>query len=399
MGHLSANLPHPGWTDAKTTAPRFCIALVAGETSGDQHAARLVSAMQQKDPNLFFCGIGGPALKQAGVRIVTDAAGLSVVGITEVFARLPAIFHGLAVMKKLLKSLRPDLLILIDFPDFNLHVAAAAKKIGIPVLYYISPQVWAWRRGRVRRIARLVDHMAVILPFEEDFYRQHNVPVSFVGHPLVDGPSAVCRQNLKTTDVNRPVIGLLPGSRSSEIARHLPVMLEAAAILKAETKAAEFLISHAPSVSKGQIDAIMAEHAGAAALEVISAPVETVFERSDMVIAASGTVTLQAALHGTPMVIIYRVSPVSFWLGRALVRVPHIGLVNLVGGEQIVPELVQHEARPDKIAGAVKHLLHNPQELNHLKQQLLGLRDVLGGPGAAARVADIALSLLSDKRF
>jgi lipid-A-disaccharide synthase len=330
---------------------------------------------------------------------VADAADLSVVGITEVFARLPAIFHGLAVMKKLLKSLRPDLLILIDFPDFNLHVAAAAKKMGIPVLYYISPQVWAWRRGRVRRIARLVDHMAVILPFEEDFYRQHNVPVTFVGHPLVDGPPAVCRQNLKITDVNRPVIGLLPGSRSSEIARHLPVMLEAAAILKAETKAAEFLISHAPSVSKGQIDTIMAEHTGAAALEVISAPVETVFERSDMVIAASGTVTLQAALHGTPMVIIYRVSPVSFWLGRALVRVPHIGLVNLVGGEQIVAELVQHEARPDKIAAAVKHLLHNPQKLNHLKQQLLGLRDVLGGPGAAARVADIALRLLADKRF
>ncbi|OQY00982.1 MAG: lipid-A-disaccharide synthase [Desulfobacteraceae bacterium 4572_123] len=394
MGDFFDSRPYPGWAAMTPAAPQSCVVLVAGETSGDQHGARVVSAMQQKDPGLFFCGIGGPALQQAGVRIVADAASLSVVGITEVFAKLPAIINGLAVMKKLLKSLRPELLILIDFPDFNLCVAATAKKLGIPVLYYISPQVWAWRRGRVRRIARLVDHMAVILPFEENFYRQHDVPVTFVGHPLLDDPSALSRQSLKITDIDRPVIGLLPGSRSGEIARHLPVMLETAAVLKAELKRAEFIISHAPSVLKKQIDTLMAQHPGAAGFEVISGPVETVFERSDVVVAASGTVTLQAALHGTPMVIIYRVSPVSFWLGRALVRVPHIGLVNLVAGRQIVAELVQHDARADKIAAAVGGLLHDKNELNILKRQLLGLHDLLGGPGAAARVADIALGLL-----
>ncbi len=394
MGRLSANLAPPQCTGTKPAAAQPCVALIAGETSGDQHGARVVSALQQKNPALSFCGIGGPALRKAGVQIVADAASLSVVGITEVFARLPAIVNGLAVMKKMLHSLRPDLLILIDFPDFNLHVAGTAKKLGIPILYYISPQVWAWRRGRVRRIARLVDHMAVILPFEEDFYRRHDVPVTFVGHPLLDEPSAGGPHRVKGTDVKRPVIGLLPGSRSSEIARHLPLMIEAAGILNAELKAAEFVVSHAPSVAKAQIDAIMAEHTGRAPLEVLSGPVQTIFERSDLVIAASGTVTLQAALHGIPMVIIYRVSPVSYWLGRALVRVPHIGLVNLVAGQQIAAELVQHEARPDRIAAEVKRLLRNPDGLDRLKQQLLGLRNVLGGAGAAERVADIALELM-----
>jgi len=371
-----------------------CVAIIAGEASGDQHGAKLINAMQKKNPGLFYCGIGGPALKQAGVRILVDASELTVVGITEVFAKIPGILRGMGVIKKLLNSLKPDLLILIDFPDFNLHIAAAAKKLGIPVLYYISPQVWAWRRGRVKRIGRLVDHMAVILPFEEQFYTENNVPATFVGHPLLDSPLPSADQIFSSGVEGQVTIGLVPGSRDSEISRHLPVMLDAAHILKDRLKHARFIISHAPSIERRQIEAIVAGHSGRMDVEIISNGVETVFEHSDLIVAASGTVTLQAAIHGTPMVIIYKVSPISFLLGRALVRVPHIGLANLVAGQELVPELVQSAASADNIASAVENMLADKKHLNHLKQQLFDLRDMLGGGGASDRVAELALGML-----
>jgi lipid-A-disaccharide synthase len=373
-----------------------CVTIIAGEASGDLHGAKLIQAMQKKKPGLFYCGIGGPALKQAGVRILVDASELTVVGITEVFAKLPGILKGMGAIKKLLNSLKPDLLILIDFPDFNLHVAAIARKLGIPVLYYISPQVWAWRRGRVKRIGRLVDRMAVILPFEEQFYTENQVAATFVGHPLLDAPLPTADQILSSGGQEQVTIGLMPGSRDSEISRHLPVMLETADILKDRLKDVRFIISHAPSVARQQIEVIVAGHAGRMDFEIISEGVETVFARSDMLVAASGTVTLQAAIHGIPMVIIYKVSPVSFLLGRALVRVPHIGLVNLVAGRELVPELVQDAASARNIAAAVENMLADPGHLNQLKQQLFDLRDVLGGGGASRKVAGLALEMLGE---
>jgi lipid-A-disaccharide synthase len=378
----------------KPGANQFCVTILAGEASGDQHGAKLVSAMKNKYPALFFCGMGGDALRQAGVRIVMEASELTVVGITEVFAKIPAILRGMTKIKNLLKSLKPDLLILIDFPDFNLHIAAVAKKLDIPVLYYISPQIWAWRQGRVKRIGKLVDHMAVILPFEQRFYKEHNVPVTFVGHPLLDANLPAVDPVLNAGPKDPTVIGLVPGSRDNEIIRHLPVMLDSAAILKERLKHVTFIISHALSVERKRIQAVIEGHRLRAQVEVISDGVEKVFERCDVIVAASGTVTLQAAIHGTPMVIIYKVSPVSFWLGRALVRVPSIGLVNLVAGEQLVPELVQHEACAENIASALEHLLNDTSQLNHLRQQLFELRNVLGGGGASERAADLALEML-----
>jgi lipid-A-disaccharide synthase len=371
-----------------------CVAIIAGEASGDQHGAKLITAMQKKNPALFFCGIGGLAMKQAGVRILMDASELTVVGITEVFAKLPAILKGMRTMKRLLNSLKPDLLILIDFPDFNLHIAAAAKKLGIPVLYYISPQIWAWRRGRVRQIARCVDCMAVILPFEEQFYAENDVKATFVGHPLLDSPLPPADQVLAGGGEGPVTIGLMPGSRDTEITRHLSIMLDSARILKDRLKQVTFLVSHAPSVAREQIDMIIAGHPSRMAVEIVSDGVETVFKRSDLVVAASGTVTLQAAIHGAPMVIMYKVSPISFLLGRVLVRVSHIGLVNLVAGRELVPEFVQGAASAENIASAVETMLTDRHHLHQLKQQLLALRDVLGGGGASDRVAGLALEML-----
>ena len=371
-----------------------CVVIIAGEASGDQHGAKLVAAMRKKNCALFFCGIGGPALRQAGVRILVDASELTVVGITEVFSKLSVILKGMGTIKKLLKSLKPDLLILIDFPDFNLQLAAKAKKLGIPVLYYISPQIWAWRRGRVKRIRRLVDHMAVILPFEKQFYIANNVPVTFVGHPLLDTALPTADQIFATGVEGQVTIGLVPGSRDNEITRHLPVMLDTADILKDRLKHVRFIISHAPSVARQQIEMIVAEHPGRIDVEILSDEVETLFGRSDVIVAASGTVTLQAAIHGTPMVIIYKVSPISFMMGRALVRVPNIGLVNLVAGRQLVPEFVQNAATAENISSAVADMLADRVQFTHLKKQLFALRNVMGGAGASDRVAQLALGML-----
>ncbi len=371
-----------------------CVMIIAGETSGDLHGSKLVSAMRKRNKGLFFCGIGGRALKEAGVKILMDASELAVVGIIEVFSKMPNILKGLSVAKKALNTLRPDLLILIDFPDFNLHLASFAKKLGTPVLYYISPQIWAWRSGRVRKIGKIVDHMAVILPFEEDFYRGHKIPVTFVGHPLLDTHASPQNKTLNRHAKDNPVIGFLPGSRDGEIARHLPTMINAARILHRKIDNVKFLISLAPEVKRTYIEGIIKKNKTAFPFELVADSSEKVFERSTLVVAASGTVTLEAAISGTPMVIIYKVSPISYWVGRAMIQVKHIGLVNLIAGRKIVPELLQKEASPTRISDTVFEMLSDPSGLERLQLELLNIKDLLGGPGASERVAGIALGMM-----
>ena len=379
------------------TAPssgQKCVMIIAGEASGDAHGAELVMAMRRRDDRLFFCGIGANRLRAAGVKILVEASTLSVVGLTEVFAKLPQLLGGISTAKGVLKSLHPDLLILIDFPDFNLHIAGVAKKIGIPVMYYISPQIWAWRQGRVNKIRRRVDRMVVILPFEEAFYQKHGVPVSFVGHPLMDDPLLGDTESSGSRAGSiHPLIGLLPGSRDREVQRHLPMMLKAAAILQRIEPDFRFLISAAPSVGREVIASII-DAAAVPACDIHEGDVRDIFRQSSIVVAASGTVTLEAALHGVPTVIMYRVSPASARLGRILIKVQHAGLINLIAGKTLLPELIQEDATPENIAASVLAMVRNPGRMERIRRELLEARALLGEPGASDRAAAIAIELL-----
>jgi lipid-A-disaccharide synthase len=367
------------------------IMIVSGEASGDMHGAKLAESLYAQGNPIELFGIGGERMRSAGVRIEVDAHRLAVVGITEVLAKLPQILDGMRTAKRLVTDEKPDLLILIDFPDFNLHLAAFAKKHAIAVLYYISPQIWAWRQGRVKKIRRLVDHMAVILPFEETFYRQHGVPVTFVGHPLMDHHHAPHDRRDCTTGEKGVTIGLLPGSRDSEIEKLLPLMLSAAKLIGQRVNV-RFLLSQAPSVNPSLIHRLTKELCFAG--EIVNGKTDALLRQATLVIVASGTTTLEAAIHQTPMIIIYRVSPLSYQLGRALIKVPHIGLVNLIAGKRLAPELIQHDASPGKIARQALGLLADPEKLNQMKDGLAEVTRRLGKPGASDAVAEIARGLL-----
>lgn len=372
-----------------------CVMVIAGDTSGDHHGAKLVQAMREKNGGLFFCGIGGQALKAAGVRLLLDTSALSVIGVTEIFSKLHHFVGGMRRAKSIIRSLNPDLLILIDFPGFNLPFSAIAKRYGVKILYYISPQVWAWRQGRVKKIRRRIDHMAVILPFEEDFFKQHGIPVSYVGHPLLDTYACLIDSSPADETENSRTIGLLPGSRDREIERHLPEMLDAAQILSRRLQGVRFAISLAPSVNRDVFDETLRKHAAGIDYRLISDGVETVFRQCGFAVVCSGTVTLEAALCCVPMVIMYKVSPLTAWVGRALIKgINFIGLVNLIAGKELAPELIQDDATSKKIADTVYHMVQDAAGMKALKRELLEIRDRLGGPGAAERTADIALKMM-----
>jgi len=366
--------------------------IIAGEASGDMHGAHLVEAMLDMHPNLDFFGIGGHRLKEVGVEILVDNARLAVVGVSEALAKLKVLFHALRRAKAELRRRRPDLLIVIDFPDFNLHVAATAKKMGIPVLYYISPQIWAWRTGRIKKIKKVVDHMVVIFPFESDFYGKWNVPVTFVGHPLLDAGTAVKPTDSKIVTPERIVVGLLPGSRNEEVARLLPTMMDAAEIVSREFPNTLFPIPVASSVDRRLVESVVKK--GRAEFVIITDGPQDVFEQATLLITASGTVTLEAALAGTPMIIVYKVSAMSYWLGKRLIRVKHIGLANLVAGKEIVPELIQDEASAERIALLASSLLKDGYALSEMRRELAGVARRLGTPGASRMAAKVALQLL-----
>lgn len=369
------------------------VVLVAGEASGDLHGAHLIDALRRRHPDIRISGAGGAAMKAAGAQIIVDIRDLSVMGITAVFHKVPQILRHMSRLKRLLAEHRPDLLILIDFQDFNLHLAGYAKKKGIPVLFYISPKVWAWRAGRVHKIKRRVDHMAVILPFEKSFYDRHGVPATFVGHPLMDGaPPENGHDQRGLSEQNRSV-ALLPGSRENEVSRLLPEMLKAARILQSTDPELSFEISRAPSIDSAMIEEIARSH-DVDHTHITDDPVYAIFGRCRLAIVASGTASLEAAIYGIPTIIVYSVSALSYIIGKRLVHVPHIGLANLIANKRVLPELVQDQAAAPQIAATAQHLLSDGEAYRRMQNELRGIRKQLGRAGASDRVAEIACGLM-----
>ncbi|MEN8140658.1 MAG: lipid-A-disaccharide synthase [Thermodesulfobacteriota bacterium] len=373
------------------------VMIVAGEASGEMYGARLATELQRAVPGLTISGMGGPAMAAAGVEILVDTATMAVMGLVEVISHF---FTIRAARKKLVARMkkRPRLLILIDYAEFNLLLAKEAKALGIPVLYYISPKVWVWRSGRVAKIKARVDAMAVILPFEVEFYRRYGMEVTYVGHPLVEMVKAdkSARQFLGGHGLTPkgPVIGILPGSRKKEVAAMLPVFLAAAARLAEEFGDLTFILPLAPTISRADLEA---SGLGQSEVEVAVIPGDERYElmaACDLVMAASGTVTLELAILQVPMIVSYRLSPLTYHIGRRLIKVEYASLVNLIAGRPVVPELLQYEATGAKVAAALARLMPGSDGHRQQKIELAAVRDELGQGGCAKRVADLALATM-----
>jgi len=372
------------------------IMLVVGEASGDVHGAQLHRAIRKRDSQVKIYGVGGEELQRTDFEALFSVSQLTGMGLVELAGNIKQLWQAYRLLRLTLRQRRPNLLVLIDFPEFNLHLAKLAKSLHIPVLYYISPQIWAWRRGRVRQIARWVDQMAVVFPFEVPFYKRYGVKVTFVGHPLLD--TVQVKQNRERVleklnlDPRKTTVALLPGSRPREVGYHLPVMLDAAVSLR-EERDIQFVCVRASTVGRGEIEAISRKVP--LVIPVIEDDRYDVVSAVDLVWTASGTATLETALLLKPMLIVYRLSWLTYWLARLLVRVEHIGMVNLVAGERVVPELVQSDFKAKKIIQESRILLDNQQIRAKIISKLTNLRGQLGSRGAAERVADIAFAMLA----
>lgn len=372
------------------------IMIVAGEASGDQRAAEVAKELLVLNPNTKLYGIGGKHMRAAGVQTLFDVQDLAVMGFIEPLKHLPRILKIFNVMKRQLKQDRPDLLILVDYPGFNLRLAKVAKQLGIKVLFYISPQVWAWRQNRVKRIAKVVDHMAVIFPFEEKFYQGHNVPVTYVGHPLtqtLQTPSkSIARQQLKI-DENSKLVCLMPGSRLSEVERLLPTMLLSAQVIKEQVKEIQFVLALASTIPQDKITSLLTNYP----LELkISLDSSMAVTAADAVITASGTATLETALLQRPMVIVYKVNKLTALIAKRLIKIPFISLCNIVAEKMVVKELLQDDANVENISQEVVKLLTNTHYCDTITAELATIKQKLGAEKAAYNVAKIALSMLAN---
>lgn len=372
------------------------IYIVAGEASGEAHAARLVTALKQQQPSIYITGIGGDKMRAAGADISIDFAELAVMGLIEVIKRYPKIKGIFNQVVAELRRQPPNLLILVDYPGFNLKLAKQAKKLGINVLYYISPKIWAWRAGRIEQIKRDVDHMAVLFPFEVEIYQTAGVPVTCVGHPLVDAVHTQLSQTAArekfSLDKDARVIGLFPGSRSSEISALLPVMLQAAERIQKRHFPIHLLIPQAPGIDESYLQQYLA--GSHLKISIIKDDFYEVIKACDAIIAASGTVTLEIALLGIPHFIIYKVSPWSYRILKHLVKIPYVGLCNIVTKQPVIKELLQDEVTAVRLEQQLMDLLTHPQRLQHAEQIRQQVKQALGSSGGAENAAKLVLSLI-----
>lgn len=369
----------------------------AGETSGDLHAAHLVRELKALIPTIKVTAMGGSNLRDAGADVIVDNRELAVVGLVEVLRHYPVIKRALERLKYRLETHPPDLLILVDYVEFNLKLAAHAKQLGIKVLFYISPQVWAWRQGRVKKIGERIDMMAVIFPFEVAFYERYNIPVRYVGNPLVGKvtPSRSRDENIARFKLNPadPVIGIQPGSRKSEISRLLPVFLATADLIRQTLPKAQFVIPIASGIDKNYVQSQLPDNAKVQLIDKES-PYD-VMQVCDAILTACGTATLETGLMGIPMAVAYKVSRLSYPILNRLIKIPQVALVNIVAGEEVVKEFIQHKATPEALATEILLLIENENYRNKVKKELTRVRDKLGDKPGSAAIAELAAELLS----
>ncbi len=379
------------------------VMIIAGEASGDLYGACLARALREKEPEVLLNGIGGVRMEAEGIPLLAHSRDLAVVGLVEVLSHWKPIRAAFRRVVELLDRDPPDLLVLIDYPDFNLRLAGEASRRCIRVVYFISPQVWAWRASRVRQIAATVDRILVILPFEEEIYRRAGVPVKFVGHPLLDllpreWDTRDSRRRF-ALDPDRRVVGLLPGSRKREIGFHLPVMLEAARLLRGRIGDFQTVIPLASSLRPGDLEpALCLSGDPPGGVRLLEGEPGEVLSTMDAAVVKSGTATLEAGLMGVPMVVVYRTTTLTFLLASLMANVRHVGLVNIVAGKELVPELVQGRCTAAGIAGALEPFLRDPSRAAQIRAEMLRLREHLGDPGCFHRAADALQEVLREVR-
>lgn len=371
------------------------IMIIAGEVSGDQHAAHLVKSAIKINPQLEFFGVGGAKMRAVGVDTLIDCKALAVVGITQVIRQFKPIYQAFKAMEKILKNMPPDLLVLVDYPGFNLRLAKVAKKYGVKVFYYISPQVWAWRQGRVHHIKKYVDQMAVIFPFEEDFYKKYNIPAQFVGHPLSQTvfmqqeKAQICEKY--ALKLNEKIIGLCPGSRHSEIKLLMPVIMQSAKILKEKFPQVQFVLPLADSIQDEEIKPYLQ------AVEFEITIVRNDFYHAlgicDAIIIASGTATLEATLLGIPMAIIYKASFLTYLIAKMVVKVDFLGIANIIAGREISKEFLQFRCQPHFIAAEIEKILSDKNYQAEIQRNLAEIKQQLGKQDISV-AAELLLKML-----
>ncbi len=369
--------------------------VIAGEVSGDMHAANLVRAAREKRPDIEWFGIGGPLMREAGVETFHDVSEMAVIGLAEVLKRYGFFKRVFNETVALAKERQPDAVLLVDYPGFNLRLAAKLHALGMPIFYYVCPQVWAWHRERIPKMARIIDHLITIFPFEAQHFDGTGLKVSFAGHPIVDDANAA-RQlpaiSLPWKASKR--VALLPGSRTQEIHRLLPVMWKAAAELQKQDPDIAFIIATPSEAEVGIVREVISGLAGPANWDVVPAKTREVLRQADAAVVASGTATIETALMRCPMVIIYKVNPVTYILGKLLIKIDNIGMVNIVAGKEICPELIQSAAKPEAIAEALHPLIGDSPQRQRMLDALDDACEALGHGGAAERAAEIVLQEL-----
>jgi lipid-A-disaccharide synthase len=376
------------------------IMIVAGEASGDVHGAGLVRAMLEEDRSLQFFGTGGRELRRAGVEILCDIDKITVMGVSEILVTLKDIVATYRLLKRLLQEKKPSLLILIDFGEFNLRLAKHASKYNIPVFYYITPKVWVWRKGRVKKLAKYVDCAAVILPFEESYLQQRGVKAKYVGNPVLDSvelkfdKKEFCKKY--SLDESKAIVGILPGSRKKEVSFLLPLFLESARRMQQKySKELSFVLPLASTLSIEDLNASGLEnYTSEMDIHILADDRYELMAACDGVVAASGTVTLELAVLDVPMVVAYKFSPLSYYIGKMLIHIPFFSLVNIIAGKNVVTELLQEQVHAAAIELELARILFDEAVRKNMKKELLHVRDTIGGSGASRNAAQLAFETM-----